>query len=257
MAVELEITGRGLPMSYSAEDCWKSLITRYGSPLKPDNLDEDTLKLAIAERRALRTSRISDGCGGGDLYFHRANMSDISIKEAIKGKDGRWDSQFVFPLYVFPRPCEITDEEVAALDHPNPWESDVDIYRFTCRILSPECWKSLITRYGAPLEPERFDEDTLKLAIAERRALKVVEVQRYFGGEYKSGYMYFRRAEEGNAIKGFYMGNRPYFCIAFPQPCVISDEEARILDQFFFDQWEEVCEFTAAILRAGQDEVTP
>jgi hypothetical protein len=116
-----------------------------------------------------------------------------------------------------------------------------------------ECWKSLITRYGPPLEPESLDEDTLKLAIAEQRALKVFEVRYYFGGEYKSGYMYFRRAEVGDAIKGYYMRDRPYFCIVFPRPCKITNEEARILDQFFFQWWEEVCEFTHEILREGRD----
>lgn len=228
-------------MSLSAEECWKSLITRYGAPLEPEHLDEDTLKLAIAERRALTTSRISDGCGGGDVYFHRAQ---VGHKWAI----------------VFPRPCEITDEEVAALDHPNPWESEADLDRFTYRILSPGCWKSLITRYGVPLEPESLDEDTLKLAIAERRALKVVEAYRYIKVENKNGYadlhkseyVYFRRAEVGDAIKGFYMMDRPYFCIAFPQPCEITNKEARILEQFPFEPWEEVCKSTDEILREGQ-----
>jgi hypothetical protein len=254
MVVVLEIAGRGLLMpNISSEECWKSLITRYGPPLELDNLDKDTLKLAIAERRVLKTSRISDGYGSGDLYFHRARMGD-----AFKGIGGRWPS-----LYVFPRPCEITDEEIAALDHPNPWESEIDLDRLTREILGPECWKSLITRYGAPLEPEHLDEDTLKLAIAEKRALKVVEAYRYVEVEnkngytdlHKSAYVYFRYAEEGDAIKGFSMGDRSYFYIAFPRPCVISDKEARILERFPFKPWEEVCEFTAEILRAGQDEV--
>lgn len=230
MAVGLEITGRGLFMSYSAEECWKSLVTRYGAPLGTDSLDKDTLKLAIEERRALVVIRISDGCGGGDVYFERAQM-------------GHYKERAIF---VFPRPCEITDEEVAALDHPNPWESDSDINRFTCKILSPDCWRSLITRYGAPLEPDSLNEGILKLAIAEKRALKIVKITHY--GNYQGGYIYFRRAEKGDTVKGFYMGDRPYFCIVFPQPCKISDKEATILDCFFFDKWEEVCEFTDSIL---------
>ncbi len=252
MAAGLEITGRGLPMSYSAEECWQSLITRYGSPLEPDDLDEDTLRLAIAERRALVIVRILDGCGGGEIYFYRAQL-------------GYYENR---PTFVFPRPCEITDEEVAALDHPNPWESGADLDRFTCRILGPGCWKSLITRYGSPLEPENLDEDTLKVAIAERRALKVVG---YF--HKMSGYAYFhkggdadfrrtkegdattvlfQRAKEGDAIKGFTAYN-PYFCIVFPRPCEITDKEARILNQFPFEPWEKVCEFTDAILREIPD----
>ena len=219
-------------MSYSAEECWKSLITRYGPPLDPESLDEDTLRLAIAERRALVTVRISDGYGGGDIYFYRAQM-------------GYYENRSTF---VFPRPCEITDEEVAALDHPNPWESDADIHRFTCKILSPECWKSLIIHYGPPLEPDSLDEDTLQRAIAEKRALKVVEVRHYFGGEYKSGCMFFARAVAGDTIKGFYMRDRPYFCIVFPQPCEISDQEAEILSVPRWEWWEEVCKFTNAIL---------
>ena len=103
-------------MSNCAEACWESLITRYGPPLEPDSLDEETLQLAIAERRALVTVRISDGCGGGDLYFYRTQMGHYKLLRIV-----------------FPRPCEITDEEVAALDHPNPWESDADLHRSTCR----------------------------------------------------------------------------------------------------------------------------
>ncbi|GBO56734.1 hypothetical protein APA_5069 [Pseudanabaena sp. lw0831] len=218
-----------------SEECWQSLITRYGPPLEPDNLDEDTLKLAIAERRALVTVRVSDGCGGGDVYFYRAQM-------------GHYKERAIF---VFLRPCEITDEEVAALDYPNPWESDSDIQRFTWRILSLGCWKSLITRYGAPLEPDSLDEDTLKLAIAEKRALKVAEVRNYYLGEYKSGYVLFWRTEVGDTIKGFYMRNGTYFCIAFPQPCEITDNEANILSVPRWKSWEEVCEFTDAILSEG------
>lgn len=223
-------------MSNCAEACWESLITRYGPPLEPDSLDEETLQLAIAERRALVTVRISDGCGGGDLYFYRTQMGHYKLLRIV-----------------FPRPCEITDEEVAALDHPNPWESDADLHRSTCRILSPKCWKSLISRYGAPLEPERLDEETLKLAIAEQRALKVVEIRRYFGGAYKSGCIYFRRAEVGDTSKGVYMGDRSYFCIVFPQPCAISDKEAEILSVPRWEWWAEVCEFTDEILQEGRD----
>ncbi|NJR64187.1 MAG: hypothetical protein HC772_00785 [Leptolyngbyaceae cyanobacterium CRU_2_3] len=238
-------------MSLSAEECWKSLITRFGSPLEPDSLDEDALKLAIAERRALVTERIPDGFGSGELHFYRAQMGHV-----FKGKEGRWTSHF----YVFSRPCEITDEEVAALDHPNPWESGSDLDRFTCKILSPECWKSLVTHYGSPLEPESLDEDTLKLAITEKRALKVVEHYRFVKVEnrngyadlHKSRYVYFERAEVGDAIRGFYM-SRPYFCIVFPRPCEITDKEARTLTQFPFKPWEKVCEFTDAILRETPD----
>lgn len=211
-------------MSLSAKECWKSLITRYGPPLEPDSLDEDTLKLAIAEKRALVTWRIADGYGSGELYFRRAQMGDRTQS-----------------MIVFPRPCEITDEEVTALDEFNPWESGSDLARFTHELLSPACWKSLITRYGPPLEPDSLDEDTLKQAIAEKRALKVVEI-RYS----KRPFMYFERANVGDTIRGFFMRDRPYFCIVFAQPCEITDKEATILTRFFFERWDEMRELTDA-----------
>ncbi len=37
-------------------------------------------------------------------------------------------------------------------------------------------WKSLITRYGPPLEPESLDTDTLRLAVAERRDQSVIGI---------------------------------------------------------------------------------
>jgi len=223
-------------MLHPAEECWKSLVSRYGPPLEPESIDEDTLNLAIAERRALVTRRIADGYGSGDVYFSRAQ------KGSNKGA-----------LIVFPPPCEITDAEVAALDHPNPWESTADIRRFTCRILLPAYWKSLVLRYGPPLEPASLDEETLNLAIAEKRALNVVELRHYFGGEYKGGTIYFQRAAVGDAINGFYMRDRPYFCIAFQQPCEITDKEAEILSVPHWEWWEEVVEFTNALLREGRN----
>jgi len=218
-------------MSLSAEECWKSLITRYGPPLEPDSLDEDTLKLAIAERRALRTSRISDGCGGGDVYFHRAQMGDR--KQVI---------------IVFPRPCEITDEEVAALDHPNPWESDVDLHRFTCEILRLGSWRNLIARCGSPLYNDSLDENTLKLAIAERRALKVISRRDGFG----EGEVSFEYAQVGDAIEGcierykFERHKRYYFCMVFPQPCQITDEEISSLQESSYG-WSREDEFLKEI----------
>lgn len=218
-------------MSNSAEECWKSLITRYGAPLEIDRLDDDTLKLAIDERRALVTERISDGCGGGDVYFHRAKMG--SYKRAI---------------IVFPRPCEITDEEIAALDHPNPWESDVDIHSFTCEILKLGSWRTLIARYGSPLYEDRLDEDTLKLAIDERRAIKVISRRDGFG----SGEVRVERAQVGDAINGyieryrFEKHKRYYFCIVFPKPCQITDADISSLQESGY-AWEWYDEFLKEI----------
>jgi hypothetical protein len=84
----------------NGETCWQSLITRYGAPLEPKGFDADTLKLAVTQRRALRVLPLRDGFGSGNVYFRR----------------------------------ELTDEEVAALDH-NWWERWGDVLEFTAEIL--------------------------------------------------------------------------------------------------------------------------
>lgn len=117
-------------------------------------------------------------------------------------------------------------------------------------------WKSLITRYGSPLEPESLNTETFELAVAEQRVLKVIAQRDGFG----SGYLYFCRAQMDDAIKrGIDKWQNYSFCIVFPHPCELTDEEVEILGHSYgpWERWEEVCEFTNEILREGQDEVSP
>jgi hypothetical protein len=98
-------------MDLNAGHYWKSLITRYGPPLEPENLDVYTLKLAVAEQRALKVITQRDGFGSGYLYLCRAQVDD-----AIRGKEpGSWGNSYF--CIVFPHPCELTNEEVEVLGH--------------------------------------------------------------------------------------------------------------------------------------------
>ncbi|MEA5463800.1 hypothetical protein [Leptothoe sp. PORK10 BA2] len=109
-------------------------------------------------------------------------------------------------------------------------------------------WQSLITRYGPPLEPESLNAETFELAVAERRALKVITQRDGSGG----GYLYFCRAQIDDALKrGMDKWQNYCFCIVFPHPCEITDEEVEVLGHSYgpWERWEEVCEFTDAILR--------
>jgi len=229
-------------MSYGAEECWKSLITRYGAPLAPESLDEDTLKLAITEQRALKVVAMPRYVGedrSRRMYFQRAEAGD-----SIKGDYMRDRPYFCI---VFPRPCEITDKEASILDRFffDRWE---EVCEFTDEILRLGSWRNLIARYGSPLYNDSLDENTLKLAIAERRALKVISRRDGFG----EGEVSFEYAQVGDAIEGcierykFERHKRYYFCMVFPQPCQITDEEISSLQESSYG-WSREDEFLKEI----------
>jgi hypothetical protein len=107
-------------------------------------------------------------------------------------------------------------------------------------------WINLITRYGRPRYKDNLDEDTLKLAIAERRAFRLV---RQPTSVRSLGYLHLELAKVSDAIKGGAMNHGPdslscpYLSIVFSRPCEITDEEVNILEKVRVECWK-ACEFT-------------
>jgi hypothetical protein len=109
------------------------LITRSGTPLEPESLDEDILEQEIAERRALKVVE-EHRWDSGDrehkpekMYFLRAEAGD-----AIKG--AYLFSYWPYFCIVFPQPGEITDYDVRILNQV-PFKQWEGVCEFTRAIL--------------------------------------------------------------------------------------------------------------------------
>jgi hypothetical protein len=99
--------------------------------------------------------------------------------------------------------------------------------------LSEEAWRSLVLRYGPPVEACHLTADQVATAISESRLLLVNE----FNDGHGDSYVNFDPAQTNRSGREY---AHRWFCVAFPAPCRLTADTIQRLNDLRWEFWEEV-----------------